>query len=133
MTSPASPSADISQFTIDWENQQVICPQGKNSIYWKDTKRYGQPKILAKFDRDDCQVCPSKTLCTRSRTGHRNGGIRRGSPIRKGCESAIPPFEKGVGGFIAIFSEIAEEAQAEGLRSHGTAGTQRLLPFFAKV
>ena len=63
---------DISRFTIDWENQKVICPQGKVSVYWKDTKRYDQPKILAKFHKSDCQACPSKTLCTRSQIhGHR--------------------------------------------------------------
>jgi len=63
---------DISQFTIDWENQKVLCPQGKVSVYWKETKRSGQARILAKFDKSDCQICPSKNLCTRSRIyGHR--------------------------------------------------------------
>jgi len=41
---------DISQFTIDWENQKVLCPQGKVSVYWKETKRSGEARIGAKFD-----------------------------------------------------------------------------------
>jgi transposase len=63
---------DISQFTIDWENQKVLCPQGKVSVYWKETTRSGQKRILAKFLKSDCQICPSKNLCTRRRVyGHR--------------------------------------------------------------
>nr|NKB72463.1 IS5/IS1182 family transposase [Candidatus Latescibacterota bacterium] len=58
---------DISAFTIDWGQQVVTCPQGKQSVYWKSSSRDNLPKFLVKFDSADCHVCPQKTHCTRSR------------------------------------------------------------------
>jgi hypothetical protein len=51
---------DISQFTIDWDNNKVTCPEGKISQQWKQGKRFGQPKILVRFRKADCQACPSR-------------------------------------------------------------------------
>ena len=62
---------DISQFTIDWDNNKVTCPEGKTSQQWKQGQRFGQPKILVRFCKADCQACPSRQLCTKSRLGFR--------------------------------------------------------------
>ena len=58
---------DISCFTIDWDNQNVTCPMGKISCQWKEGKRFGQPKILVRFHKNDCQICPERLRCTTSR------------------------------------------------------------------
>lgn len=60
---------DISCFSIDWENQKVICPQGKTSSQWKKAKRNQQDKIMVRFHKNDCQHCSKRTLCTKSQNG----------------------------------------------------------------
>lgn len=62
---------DITHFDIDFDEKKVICPEGEQSIYWRNTKWYDKRKILVKFDNADCGICPSKTKCTHSRNGHR--------------------------------------------------------------
>jgi transposase len=56
---------DLDQFVIDWEQQQVRCPQGKSSTAWKEgMDNTGSPLILTYFRRKDCQACPARELCT---------------------------------------------------------------------
>jgi transposase len=53
------------QFQIDWEQQQVICPQGCTSQRWTPAQdRIGNPVIKIKFSSSDCRVCPSLRDCT---------------------------------------------------------------------
>ena len=59
---------DHSHFQIDWENQQVICPNGKQSRSWKTrTRRANQPSVWVYFSEKDCRACSVKQLCTRDR------------------------------------------------------------------
>lgn len=67
---------DISFFSIDWEKQQVTCPEGKTNRYWQEGERFGSPKILVRFHPDDCQSCPSRSKCTRSKGARGRPGSR---------------------------------------------------------
>ncbi len=59
----------MEQFTIDWEHEQVICPQGKVSSTWTpQVDSHGNTKISVKFRRRDCNACPERTRCTRAKT-----------------------------------------------------------------
>jgi transposase len=59
----------LEQFTIDWEHEQVLCPQGKVSSTWTpQVDSHGTTKISVKFRRRDCDVCPERTRCTRAKT-----------------------------------------------------------------
>ena len=60
-----------SLFKVDWEKQQVVCPEGKVSRSWQatKTKHYEQPVVQARFSRHDCSVCPSRAKCVRSEGG----------------------------------------------------------------
>ena len=54
-------------FTVDWEEQEATCPQGRKSISWTpaiDNRHKHVVKI--KFSSRDCRVCPSRDLCIRS-------------------------------------------------------------------
>jgi transposase len=63
---------DISCFAIDWENQTVMCPQGRQSQSWRIRReKYGHEYIAARFDPADCRACPHRPDCTRSRRGVR--------------------------------------------------------------
>lgn len=53
-------------FTIDWEQRQATCPQGKTSSSWTpaiDKRKNHVVKI--KFKTRDCLSCPSHGDCTR--------------------------------------------------------------------
>jgi transposase len=58
---------DVSQFHIDWDHQQVTCPQGSVSRSWApffDTHHHELIKV--QFSIKDCSSCPSRSCCIRS-------------------------------------------------------------------
>jgi transposase len=58
---------DTSQFLIDWDHKQAICPQGHTSISWTpaiDNRKNEVIKI--RFSTVDCQPCPRLPSCTSS-------------------------------------------------------------------
>lgn len=58
---------DLTQFEIDWEQQRVICPHGKESVQWTPSRdRWDSPCIEVRFLPTDCKACPSREHCTRA-------------------------------------------------------------------
>jgi transposase len=63
---------DASQFRIDWDQETVTCPNGKQNRYWKPaTGPRGKPTIQVLFDKKDCAGCAVRSRCTRSKAGPR--------------------------------------------------------------
>jgi transposase len=62
---------DRSRFTIDFDAQQAICPQGQTSSWWDPVTLSGTDKIVIKFAARTCRGCPVREQCTRSRRGGR--------------------------------------------------------------
>lgn len=61
---------DQSQFTINGEQKQVICPEGKVSRMWHEEKASeGTPLIRVRCGRQDCAACPSRSRGVRSTAG----------------------------------------------------------------
>ena len=59
----------ISHFQIDWAQEIVICPMGKQSRPWKPSKGpRGKPTLQVSFYRKDCAACRVRERCTRSTT-----------------------------------------------------------------
>ena len=59
-------------FAIDWEREQVTCPQGKTSVTWRaGLDEAGAPRLRAVFSRTDCGACATRTLCTTAKDGRR--------------------------------------------------------------
>jgi transposase len=57
------------QFTIDWDRQHASCPQGQVSTVWKAyTDRAGKSYTHIRFSAHDCQECPARPLCVRTKT-----------------------------------------------------------------
>ncbi len=55
------------QFTVEWDQRQVRCPQGKLSSTWKEQADPARtPSISVHFRQQDCAVCPTRACCTRS-------------------------------------------------------------------
>ncbi|WP_084533437.1 IS1182 family transposase [Nocardia fusca] len=62
----------LTDFTIDWDNEQVTCPQGVESRSWKaDRSQDGIPVVRVRFPSSACQSCLAREQCTRSRAGRR--------------------------------------------------------------
>jgi transposase len=58
---------DVSQFRIDWDQQQATCPQGHTSLSWTPALDHRKNEVIKiKFSTADCGSCPLLTRCTRS-------------------------------------------------------------------
>jgi len=58
----------LSDFTIDWEAETAFCPQGKQSISWRETlTSRGNSLIRTGFSSKDCTPCLNRSLCTRAK------------------------------------------------------------------
>lgn len=57
----------VACFTIDWDAQQAICPQGKTSVIWKPgVERQEIPVVNIRFAHVDCVACPQRSKCVSS-------------------------------------------------------------------
>ena len=58
---------EAAAFSIDWNNEVAICPEGKKSISWSPAIDKQHNKVMKiKFSGKDCMPCPSRDLCIRS-------------------------------------------------------------------
>jgi transposase len=100
----------IEQFTVDWERQQVGCPQGKWAASWHErVEQDGSPYIVAAFRRQDCQACLARSLCTQAQ--------------HQGRQLRLPPQDQ----YEALTAARAWYASAEGIERYqqraGVEGT----------
>ncbi len=66
-----------SRFVVDWETEQVTCPEGKRSASWTPARdRHGNEVIKVKFAGGDCRSCPSRSRCTRNHEQRRTVTLR---------------------------------------------------------
>jgi transposase len=63
----------VEQFAVDWDQQQVRCPQGHLSVaWWAHGGGQGSRPIIVAFDKQTCGTCPVRPCCTRAKhTGRR--------------------------------------------------------------
>src|SRR5438552_1699849 len=63
----------LEQFAVDWDQQQVRCPQGHlSSAWWEHGGGQGSRPIIVEFDKHTCRTCPVRADCTRAKhTGRR--------------------------------------------------------------
>jgi transposase len=55
------------QFTIDWADRVVRCPQGVASAAWHDyIDKKGKPYHLISFPKTACSECSARSLCTKT-------------------------------------------------------------------
>ncbi|GGX28058.1 hypothetical protein GCM10010353_49110 [Streptomyces chryseus] len=59
-------------FTIDWDREQVTCPNGTTSTQWHHRhSQEGLPVIRVRFSPADCRPCPRLRDCVDSPTAQR--------------------------------------------------------------
>lgn len=57
----------LADFRIEWDQETVWCPQGKESSTWRAaTGSRGERCFQVHFRRADCQACPVRVQCTRA-------------------------------------------------------------------
>jgi transposase len=63
----------LNSFAFDWEQQQVICPQGQVNVGWYPIQNpYGERLIIARWATAVCRACPTRAQCVRSSTAPRS-------------------------------------------------------------
>lgn len=68
---------DKAQFLVDWDQQVVTCPMGKQSISWHPhTSPQSGMRWEARFARKDCTSCPHRARCTRAKKEPRIVGLQ---------------------------------------------------------
>ncbi len=78
-TSPqarAGAGFDRAGFHIDWDTEQVTCPQGAVSASWSPCAQRGTPAIVVKFPAEVCHTCPARGQCTTATRGGRQLTVR---------------------------------------------------------
>jgi transposase len=67
-----------SDFTIHWDEQYAVCPNGKQSAKWNEVEdRWGNPVIKIGFATRDCRGCASREHCTHAKQPRRTVTLRR--------------------------------------------------------
>jgi transposase len=67
----------LQDFTVDWEAQCAICPEGKRSVKWNPAiDRRDNAVIKIGFADRDCQACRSREKCTSSKRARRMLTVR---------------------------------------------------------
>lgn len=77
----------IDMFDIDWDRQQVTCPQGATSSSWTPVRIRNTDAIVARFSRTTCRDCPARKLCTRARYNGRELTLRP-RPVHEATRAA---------------------------------------------
>lgn len=63
-------------FAIDFDHQQVTCPQGATSASWSPCTQRGTEAIVVKFNAADCADCPVRERCTTATRSGRQLSLR---------------------------------------------------------
>lgn len=62
----------LDDFTIDWDNKRVTCPNGNTATQWNaDQSQDGVPVVRVRFPISACRACPVRQHCTRSTSSRR--------------------------------------------------------------
>lgn len=73
----AEQAYDMSQFSINWEAQQVTCPLGNLRSSWSTRRdRWNHPVVSVKFAYHDCRHCEGRSRCTKAKTAPRHMTLR---------------------------------------------------------
>lgn len=73
----AGEGLDKGSSVVDWEQQVVTCPAGKQSISWlPNTYPQNGQAFEARFARKDCTPCPFRPQCTKAKQEPRIMGLQ---------------------------------------------------------
>lgn len=108
-------------FAVDWQQQIVICPEGKTSTSWTPAiDGRDNAVIKIKFSRTDCPICPSLNLCTRSKEQRRTVTLRpeqQYKALQVARQKAVTlDYKEEYARRAGIEGTLSEAVRAHGLR-----------------
>jgi transposase len=120
----------LANFTIDWANQQVRCPQGQLSQNWHPgVGKRGEEMIQVFFAPAVCQGCEMKALCTKSQTGGRSLTLSP-QPIHEALqqrrrEQGSPEFQHEYAVRSGIEGSLSQGVRRSGMRQCRYRGEEK--------
>ena len=111
----------LEAFELDWQQEQVRCPQGQLSQSWRpNTGSRGEAMIRVRFAAGVCQGCEAKALCTKSETGGRTltfypREVHEALQQRR-AEQRGPAFQQAYAPRAGVESTLSEGVRRHGLR-----------------
>ncbi|MET8138022.1 IS1182 family transposase [Streptomyces sp. NPDC005251] len=120
---------DKSSFTIDWDRQEAICPQGHVSTGWGPMHSGGYEYIQIGFDRATCLACPVRPQCTNSAVYPRSIALLP-RPLheiqtRNRLDQATEQWQRRYAIRAGIESTLSENVRAHGLRRTRYRGVRK--------
>jgi transposase len=121
----------VSAFHVDWQKQEVRCPQGHLSQNWCPGRHNrGEEVIRVSFSAVTCHACPVKELCTKREQN--KGRILTLSPqplhearSRRRTEQGTAPFQQRYALRAGIEGSLSEGIRRHGLRRARYRGQQK--------
>jgi transposase len=102
----------LAAFVIDWERRRATCPQGRESLQWKERVDVrGNDSIYIRFAKADCLPCPHHPQCTKA--------DRRSIAIRPRAQYEALRERRATQETDAFAQEYARRAGIEGTISQG--------------
>jgi len=99
-----------SQFVLDWEMEQAVCPAGKVSRPWQPCRDgHGNAAIRVRFAREDCMTCGLRAACTKGQ--------------QQGRQLMLRPQEQHLALLTARAWQQTPEFKAQYARRAGVEGT----------
>jgi transposase len=111
-------------FRVDYDRQEVTCPQGQVSKGWHGpyptSSPDAAPLIVARFTKGQCQPCPARAACTTSADGKRTVGFPPRElyelQVRNRADQQDPAWHKRYAVRSGIEGTVCELAHGHGMR-----------------
>ena len=108
---------DQRQFQIDWEREEVTCPEGKRSAGWNAYRDAKRGRYLSvRFSTTDCGACPSRARCTK---GKSRSLVLHPQPEHEALEAARVFMESEEGRGLYAQRAGVEAVFSQGVRAYG--------------
>jgi len=108
---------DATQFEVDWDHRQAVCPAGKRSVGWLECQlKEPNPRrvVKVKFRRKDCINCQHRARCVRSEIGAPRQLLLQAREFHEAIKKTRALFASDVGQ-----NQYKERAGIEGTLSQG--------------
>ncbi|MET7702648.1 transposase [Streptomyces sp. NPDC005485] len=120
---------DKAAFTIDWLNEQAICPRGATSVSWTQLNISGHTYLQARFAERDCRPCPDRARCTSSPTRPRSVAVLprplHEIQMRNRLDQKTEQWQRRYAIRAGIEATLSQNVRAPGLRRSRYRGLAR--------
>lgn len=110
----------LSDFTIEWEQEQARCPQGQVSQRWHVSHADGHEQLVITFARSTCLACPMHAQCSQRQDKGRQLRIQppaaQQALEQRRQEQTTPTFQRQYAQRAGIEGTLAHGVRAMGLR-----------------